>query len=70
MVEKNCKVNVILSISKNISSNFQANKIIPEISTLIGGKGGGGSVELAFSGGGDLVKIDKNFMKNIKKLLF
>jgi len=70
LVEKNYKVNVILSISKNISSVVQANKVIAEISALINGKGGGGSAELAFSGGGDFSKIDKNFIKNIKKLLF
>lgn len=52
------KVTLIAGVSKNLSKNYPAGKLITEISPLVGGKGGG-RPDLAQGGGNDIGGIDK-----------
>ncbi len=62
------KISAILSVSQNLTEKFAANKIIPQIAEILGGKGGGGKPDLAMCGG-----VDKNGVENaietLKKLI-
>ncbi|MFT6106354.1 MAG: alanyl-tRNA synthetase [Rickettsiales bacterium] len=48
---ENEKISAVLAISYNLTSQFHAGKIIPQIAMKIGGKGGGGKPDLAMCGG-------------------
>jgi alanyl-tRNA synthetase len=54
----NGRVALIVAIPKDLTSKFQANRIIQEIAPLVGGKGGG-RPESARGGGTYINKIDK-----------
>ena len=55
----NNKVTIVLSISDDLISKYDASKMIRDFSTFFGGKGGGGRRDLAQGGGSDLSKIPK-----------
>ena len=54
----NGRVALLAVVPKELSSKFQANKIIQQIAPIVGGKGGG-RPENAQGGGTDANKIDK-----------
>jgi alanyl-tRNA synthetase len=63
----NGRVALIATIPKDLTSKFQANKIIQQIAPIIGGKGGG-RADSAQGGGPDDSKIDEA-LAEAKKLL-
>ena len=52
------KVNLVASVSKDLTKRFQAGKLIQEVAKLVGG-GGGGRPDLAQAGGKDPSKLDE-----------
>jgi alanyl-tRNA synthetase len=58
------KISAILTVSNDLTEKFAANKIIPQIAEILGGKGGGGKPDLAMCGG-----VDKNGVKNAVETL-
>jgi alanyl-tRNA synthetase len=52
------KVNLVASVSKDLTSRFQAGKLVQEVAKLVGG-GGGGRPDLAQAGGKDPSKLDE-----------
>jgi alanyl-tRNA synthetase len=52
------RVALIASVRKNLTSKFQANKLIQEIAAIVGGKGGG-RPENAQGAGSDTAKINE-----------
>jgi alanyl-tRNA synthetase len=54
-------------VPKELTSKFQANKIIQEVAPIVGGKGGG-RPESAQGGGPDVGKIDEA-LAEARKLL-
>jgi len=52
------KVNLVASVSKDLTKRFQAGKLVQEIAQLVGG-GGGGRPDLAQAGGKDPSKLDE-----------
>ena len=68
-VEKNNKANIITISSKDISDQFQANQIIKNINIKLGNSSGGGSKEIAFSGGINFEELKKiNIQSAINQL--
>jgi alanyl-tRNA synthetase len=68
----NDKISAVLAISQNLTSQFHAGKIIPQIAEKIGGKGGGGKPDLAMCGGSNknAIKEAVNIIKcQIEKAL-
>jgi alanyl-tRNA synthetase len=63
----NGRVALVASVPKELTSKFQANKLIQEIAPIVGGKGGG-RPENAQGAGTDVDKIDK-VLAAAKKLL-
>jgi alanyl-tRNA synthetase len=51
------KVNLVASVSKDLTSRFQAGRLVQEVAKLVGG-GGGGRPDLAQAGGKDPAKLD------------
>jgi len=60
-------VSLVVLVPKNLTSKFQANRIVSEIAPIVGGKGGG-RPESAQGGGTDADKIDKA-LAEAKRLL-
>jgi alanyl-tRNA synthetase len=56
------RVALIASVPKDLTSKFQANKLIQEIAPIVGGKGGG-RPEMAQGSGNDASKIDSALAK-------
>jgi alanyl-tRNA synthetase len=52
------KVNLVASVSKDLTKRVQAGKLVQEIAKLVGG-GGGGRPDLAQAGGKDPAKLDE-----------
>jgi alanyl-tRNA synthetase len=52
------KVNLVASVSKDLTKRFPAGKLVQEIAKLVGG-GGGGRPDLAQAGGKDPAKLDE-----------
>ena len=52
------KVNLVASVSKDLTKRFQAGKLVQEVAKLVGG-GGGGRPDLAQAGGKDPSKLDE-----------
>ncbi len=52
------KVNLVASVSKDLTKRFQAGKLVQEVARLVGG-GGGGRPDLAQAGGKDPSKLDE-----------
>jgi len=52
------KVNLVASVSKDLSGRFPAGRLIQEVAKIVGG-GGGGRPDLAQAGGKDPAKIDE-----------
>ena len=63
----NGRVSLIAAVPKELTSRFQANKIIQQIAPIVGGKGGG-RPESAQGGGTDTNEIGKALAK-AKELL-
>jgi len=59
---KDESVALVASIPKEMTSKFQANKIIQQIAPIVGGKGGG-RPENAQGGGTDAAEIDEALSK-------
>ena len=51
------KVNLVASVSKDLSKRFQAGKLVQEVAPVVGGKGGG-RPDLAQGGGPDASRLD------------
>jgi alanyl-tRNA synthetase len=51
------KVNLVASVSKDLSGRFPAGRLVQEVAKIVGG-GGGGRPDLAQAGGKDPAKID------------
>jgi len=51
------KVNLIAAVTKDLTSRFQAGKLVQEVAKAVGG-GGGGRPDLAQAGGKDPAKLD------------
>jgi alanyl-tRNA synthetase len=51
------KVNLVAAVTKDLTSRFQAGKLIQEVAKAVGG-GGGGRPDLAQAGGKDPAKLD------------
>src|SRR5437899_5702029 len=64
---KNGKVALVAIVPKQMTSKFQANKIIQQLAPIVGGKGGG-RPESAQGGGTDPAKID-NLLEEARRLL-
>lgn len=64
---KNGNVALVANVPKQLTAKFQANKIIQQISPIVGGKGGG-RPENAQGGGTDVGKID-NLLAEARRLL-
>jgi alanyl-tRNA synthetase len=62
------KVGLAVGVTKTLENKFDAVKIVRAGSEIIGGKGGGGRVDFAQSGGTLPNKIQESF-ENIKKLI-
>ena len=58
----NERVSLIASVPKELTSKFQAGKLIQEIAPIVGGRGGG-RPELAQGGGADATKIEEALAK-------
>jgi alanyl-tRNA synthetase len=52
------KVNLVASVSKDLTRRFPAGKLLQEIAKIVGG-GGGGRPDLAQAGGKDPAKLDE-----------
>ncbi len=52
------KVNLVASVSKDLTKRFQAGRLVQEIAKLVGG-GGGGRPDLAQAGGKDPSRLDE-----------
>jgi len=52
------KVNLVASVSKDLTKRFQAGKLVQEVAKMVGG-GGGGRPDLAQAGGRDPSKLDE-----------
>jgi len=52
------KVNLIASVSKDLTGRVPAGKLIQEVAKVVGG-GGGGRPDLAQAGGKDPAKLDE-----------
>ena len=66
--EKEGRVALIASVPKDLSSHFQANKLIQEIAPIVGGKGGG-RPDNAQGAGKDAAKIDEALARARELLL-
>src|SRR5437899_8688709 len=64
---KNGNVALVVIVPKQMTSKFQANKIIQQLAPIVGGKGGG-RPESAQGGGTDPAKID-NLLEEARRLL-
>lgn len=62
------KISAVLSVSQDLTSKFQAGKIIPQVAEKIGGKGGGGKPDLAMCGGTNQNGID-DAIQTVRTLL-
>ena len=54
------KLSIVLGVTEDITDIFDASKEIIEISTILGGKGGGGRRDLAQGGGSDVSQINES----------
>ena len=67
MTEKNKKLSIVVSVTKDLFENYDALKILKKLTTFLGGKGGGGREDLAQGGAPhskDLKEI-KNFLTGL-----
>ena len=67
MKEKNKKLSIVVSVTKDLFENYDALKILKKLTTFLGGKGGGGREDLAQGGAPhskDLKEI-KNFLTGL-----
>ena len=62
------KLSIVLGVSSDIADRFDASHEIKNISTILGGKGGGGRKDMAQGGGSDISQID-NCIEYIEKKL-
>ncbi len=62
------KLSIVLGVSDDISNIFDASKEIKNISSILGGKGGGGRKDMAQGGGSDFSQMD-NCLKYIENKL-
>ena len=54
------KLSIVLGVTEDIADIFDASKEIREISTILGGKGGGGRKDLAQGGGSNVSQIEES----------
>jgi len=54
------KLSIVLGVTEDITDIFDASKEIKEISTILGGKGGGGRRDLAQGGGSNFSQINES----------
>ena len=58
------KASVVIAVDKSLTSKFSAVEMVNEVSSILGGKGGGGRPDMAQSGGSD----PKNSQQAINKI--
>ena len=58
-----------MGISKDLTSKYDAVKLVKIASEILGGKGGGGRKDFAQAGGVDKNKIEKAFKEISKKII-
>ncbi len=63
------KLGVAVGISKDLTSKYDAVKLVKIASEILGGKGGGGRKDFAQAGGVDKNKIEKAFKEISKKII-
>ncbi|EDP73585.1 DHHA1 domain-containing protein, partial [Hydrogenivirga sp. 128-5-R1-1] len=56
------KINMVVSVSKELTDKYKAGQIIKEVAQVIGGKGGG-RPDMAQGGGTQIDKLDEAFKK-------
>ena len=54
----NNKISIVLGATNDLTSNFDSSKIIQDLSSILGGKGGGGRKDLDQAGGISLDNIN------------
>ncbi len=62
------KLSIVLGVTEDITDIFDASIEIREISTILGGKGGGGRRDLAQGGGSDVSQINESIKYVVDKL--
>ena len=62
IAEVDNKVSILVVVSDNLTSKYQAGKIVNQVAAVVGGKGGG-RADMAQAGGKDLAKIDLALQK-------
>ena len=63
------KVSIIVGITDDITETFDATNIVKLVSTIVGGKGGGGRKDLAQAGGNKPANVKKIFDKIKQEIL-
>ena len=58
------KASIVVAVDKSLTSKFSAVEMVNEVSSILGGKGGGGRPDMAQSGGSD----PKNSLQAINKI--
>ncbi|HEV8440773.1 MAG TPA: DHHA1 domain-containing protein, partial [Methylomirabilota bacterium] len=61
------KVNLVSSVSKDLTGRFSAGKLVQELAKMVGG-GGGGRPDLAQAGGKDPSKLDEA-LRSVDRLI-
>jgi len=56
------KASILVTVSANLTSKYQAGKIVNQVAVIVGGKGGG-RPDMAQAGGKDVTKIDQALQK-------
>jgi alanyl-tRNA synthetase len=62
IAEINHKVSILTLVTKDLTRQVQAGRIVSEVAALVGGKGGG-RPDMAMAGGKDITKIDEAVQK-------
>jgi alanyl-tRNA synthetase len=65
IAEINNKVSILTIVTKDLTERIQAGKIVSEVASIVGGRGGG-RPDMAMAGGRDVTKIDEAVQKATK----
>ena len=63
------KVSIIVGISKDLTSKFDATNLVKLASKIVGGKGGGGRKDLAQAGGNKPENVNKIYFEIKNEIL-
>ena len=62
------KASLVIAVEKKLAEKISAVEMVKEVSTILGGKGGGGRKDFAQAGGVDKSKIEEAFKEISKKI--